>query len=153
MELVTTNTEFGSYIEFSLGKENYAIPLLMVQEVIPPMSLTKIPQSPSYFLGMINLRGQVIPIIDLRLKLKISPKDNREDTVIIININSMSVGICVDSVNTVLNIAKENIADVPEIEGQINSQMTLGVYKKEKSLTVLLDMQKVIGKDDISRHL
>ena len=143
------NTELSRFIEFSLGKEDYAIPLLMVREVISVPETTPIPKSPSHFLGIINLRGQVISVVDLRKKLKVEAKQEKEEAVIIVDIGSMNIGMVVDSINKVLAFSFDEVSEMPEVENQINTQYILGVYKKENSLTVLLDIAKVLDLKDM----
>ena len=143
------NTELSRFIEFSLGREDYAIPLLMVREVISVPDTTPIPKSPSHFLGIMNLRGQVISVVDLRKKLKIDAKQDKEEAVIIVDIGGMNIGVVVDSINKVLAFSSEEISEMPEVENQINTHYIFGVYKKENSLTVLLDIAKVLDLKDI----
>ena len=144
-----TNSELNRFIEFSLGKEDYAIPLLMVREVISIPETTPIPKSPSHFLGIMNLRGQVISIVDLRKKLKIEAKKDKEEAVIIVDIGGMNIGVVVDSINKVLAFSSDEVSDMPEVENQVNTQYIFGVYRKENSLTVLLDIAKVLDLKDM----
>ena len=143
-----SNAELNRFIEFSLGHEDYAIPLLMVREVISVPDTTPIPKSPSHFLGIMNLRGQVISVVDLRKKLKIEAKQDKEEAVIIVDIGGMNIGVVVDSINKVLAFSSDDVSEMPEVENQINTQYIFGVFKKEKSLTVLLDIAKVLDLKD-----
>lgn len=143
------NSELERFLEFSLGKEDYAIPLLSVREVISVPETTPIPKAPPHFLGIMNLRGQVISVVDLRTKLKIKPlENNHEESVIIVDLNGMNLGIVVDSINKVLAFHFDEISEVPEIESQVNAEYIHGVYRKEDSLTVLLDVAKVLDLKD-----
>lgn len=145
------NSELQRFLEFSLGEEEYAIPLLSVREVISVPETTPIPKAPSHFLGIMNLRGQVISVVDMRTKLKIKPKENNaEESVIIVDIDGMNLGIVVDSINKVLAFTLKEINEVPEIETQVNAEYIYGVYRKEKSLTVLLNVAKVLDIKDVS---
>lgn len=144
-----SNTNVNRYIEFSLGSEEYAIPLLMVREVISVPETTPIPKSPSHFLGIMNLRGQVISVVDLRKKMKVEPGKNIEEAVIIVDIGGMNIGVVVDSINKVLAFGQTDISEVPEIEHQVNANYITGVFKKESSLTVLLDIAKVLDLKDM----
>ena len=145
----TGGAELDRFIEFSLGKEDYAIPLLMVREVISVPDTTPIPKSPTHFLGIMNLRGQVISVVDLRKKLKVDAKQDKEEAVIIVDIGGMNIGVVVDSINKVLAFSQEEVSVMPEVENQINTQYIFGVYKKEHSLTVLLDIAKVLDLKDM----
>src|SRR4051812_41249332 len=91
------------FLSFSLGNEEYGVPLLAVKEVIAMPEITPIPYTPSYFLGIMNLRGQVISVMDLRQKLGVKPSQSSETAVIICDLNSLSIGVVVDSINSVLN--------------------------------------------------
>ncbi len=141
--------EYHRFLEFTLGSEDYAIPLLSVREVISIPETTPIPKAPTHFLGIMNLRGQVISVVDLRTKLKIKSKeDNAEESVIIVDVNGMNLGIVVDSINKVLAFSDDEVSEVPEIETQANAEYIQGVYRKEDSLTVLLDVAKVLDLND-----
>lgn len=142
-------SELSRFIEFSLGNEDYAIPLLMVREVISVPDTTPIPKSPSHFLGIMNLRGQVISVVDLRKKMKVEARQDKEEAVIIVDIGGMNIGVVVDSINKVLAFSSEEVSEMPEIESQINTHFIFGVYKKESSLTVLLDIAKVLDIKDM----
>ncbi|MBC7537219.1 MAG: chemotaxis protein CheW [Bacteriovorax sp.] len=144
-----TNAELSRFIEFSLGKEDYAIPLLMVREVISVPDTTPIPKSPNHFLGIMNLRGQVISVVDLRKKLKIEARQDKEEAVIIVDIGGMNIGVVVDSINKVLAFSSDEVSEMPEVENQINTHFIFGIYKKENSLTILLDIAKVLDLKDM----
>lgn len=149
------STEVGTfeerYIEFGIGEEEYAIPLLTVREVISPPETTPIPKAPKHFIGLMNLRGQVISIVDLRIKLGIKPKeDKREEAVIIVKIGEIQLGVVVDSINKVLAFKKEDISQLPEIQTQVNAEYIVGVHRKEESLTILLDIAKTLDVKDLS---
>ena len=142
-------SEINRYLEFSLGDENYAIPLLRVREVIAVPSTTPIPQTPSHFVGMMNLRGQVISIVDLRKKLGIK-SENVEDSeaVIILDLDPVFVGVVVDSVNKVLAISNDKISDSPNTENKKANDYIWGIYRGENTMTVLMDIAKVMDVKD-----
>lgn len=143
------STGFDRFIEFSLGEEDYAIPLLMVREVISIPETTPIPKAPKHFIGLMNLRGQVISIVDLRNKLTIKPKEVTSDSaVIIVDFKGMNIGIVVDSINRVLAFSRSEIQEMPELQSQVKSDYILGIYKKEAGLTVLLDIAKCLDVKD-----
>jgi purine-binding chemotaxis protein CheW len=121
----------------------------MVREVISVPDTTPIPKSPSHFLGIMNLRGQVISVVDLRKKLKVEAKQDKEEAVIIVDIGGMNIGVVVDSINKVLAFSSEDVSEMPEVENQLNTHYIFGVYKKENSLTVLLDIAKVLDLKDM----
>lgn len=139
----TENT--NRYIEFSLGHERYAIPLMMVKEVISVPSPTPIPNSSPCFLGIVNLRGSIISIVDLRTKLKIKKNDElHEESVIIIDAGHSMVGLVVDSINKVLTFQKEDLSDMPVVETQVDAGFINGIYRSENDLVILLDVVKVL---------
>lgn len=143
------STNFDRFIEFSLGQEDYAIPLLMVREVISIPETTPIPKAPKHFIGLMNLRGQVISIVDLRNKLTIKPNEVTSDSaVIIVDFQGMNIGIVVDSINKVLAFSKTEIQEMPELQSQVRSDYILGVYKKDDGLTVLLDIARCLDVKD-----
>lgn len=144
--------ETNKYLEFDLGIESYAVHLLAIREVIPLPETTPLPNAPSYFVGIMNLRGQIISIIDLRKKLKIKPKEeNDQDAVVIVDIEGVSVGLIVDSINKVLNFSLSEITDVPEIKNQTNAKYIQGVFRGEEKLTILLELKNVLDIEEIKR--
>lgn len=140
------------YLQFDLGEESYAIHLLSVKEVIPLPETTPLPNSPSFYIGIMNLRGQIISIIDLRKKLNISSKDKDiEEAVIIIEIGGVGIGVVVDSINKVLNISTISVSEVPEVSSQVNAKYIEGVYQGDKNLTILLDLASVLNINEIQK--
>ena len=139
------------YLEFNLGPEPYGIPLLSVKEVITLPETTRIPNAPSYYIGIMNLRGQIISIIDLRKKLGINPQEVNEEAVVIIEIEGMGIGLVVDSINKVLNIPLEQLKAVPEVSSQVNSKYIIGVFSADTKLVVILDLEKVLNISEISQ--
>ena len=141
-----TGTE--RFLCFSLGAEEYAIPLLVVREVIAMPEYTPVPYTPTYFLGIMNLRGQVISVMDLRQKLGLTPKSDAETTVIICDLNGIALGVVVDSVNTVVSPTPEEISPKPEIQSNQPTDYIKGVYRKEKRLILFLDLAKSLNLED-----
>ena len=137
------------FLSFSLGEEEFGMPLHTVREVIAMPETTPVPQSPKYFLGIMNLRGQVISVVDLRVKLGITPKKTSETAVVICDIGTTLIGMVVDSVNQVLSPAKEDVSEKPEIESSKASQFITGVYREEKKLVLYIDIAKCL---DIADH-
>jgi purine-binding chemotaxis protein CheW len=140
------NTE--RYIRFSLGEEEYAIPLLKVREVIAMPDVTPVPQTPTYFLGIMNLRGQVISVLDMRLKLGIKTQESPEMAVIIADLGKMCVGIVVDAINSVLSPSPEDISPKPDLQKNKASEYITGVYRKEKGLILFLDINRLLSFED-----
>lgn len=149
-----TNTEelsqglLARYLCFSIGEEEFAIPLLDVKEVIAMPDITPVPYTPAHFLGIMNLRGHVISIIDLRNKFKIKPRENAETSVVICDFNGLQIGVVVDSVNTVLSPKPSEMAPKPEIQSQVSTEYITGIITKEKRLIIMLDVAKTLGAED-----
>lgn len=132
------------FLEFNLGSESYAVDLLKVKEVITPPETTPIPKSPAYVCGLMNLRGLVLTVVDLRKKLGITPvKDTAENAVIIFDLGDRMVGAMVDSIQKVLTVSSEHIKPVPDSEGQ-NVANFLGILHHEDKLTMWLDPDKAL---------
>ena len=136
------------YICFTLGIEEYAIPLLTVREVIAVPEITHVPFSPPYFLGIMNLRGQVISVIDLRQKLGIKPNENSETAVIICDIAPLSLGLVVDSINSVLSPQDDEVSEKPDMPNNKNTEYITRVYRKDKQMILMLDIRKTLTGED-----
>lgn len=132
------------YLEFTLGKESYAVDLLIVKEVITPPEMTPIPKAPAYVCGLINLRGLVLTVIDLRKKLAITPdNDSSQNAVIIFDLGDRMVGVVVDSIQKVLNVSEDNIKPVPDTEGQASAHL-LGILQNDEKLTMWIEPKVLI---------
>lgn len=143
------------YLCFNLGQEEYGIPLLSVKEVIGLPPITPVPQTPSYFLGIINLRGQVITVMDLRTKLGIKSKESQETAVIICDLMPNSIGVVVDSINSVIAPMEEQLSERPEVGGSKNHDYIQGVYRSDDRLVLLLNIAKTLNVADqqaVARH-
>lgn len=144
--------ETNRYLEFNLGPEHYAVPLLDVKEVIPIPETTLLPNGPAYFIGIMNLRGQIVSVIDLRKKIGIKNKaENSEEAVIITSFEDISIGLIVDSINKVLNIPLKEIKEIPEVQSQVNAKYILGVFQNEDRLSILLDLKSILNIDEIKK--
>ncbi|MBI2520687.1 MAG: purine-binding chemotaxis protein CheW [Bdellovibrio sp.] len=143
-----TTTQEQRYLTFSLGAEEYAIPLLSVREVMAVPEITPMPFTPSYFLGLMNLRGQVISIIDLRHKLGIKPVTAHENGVIICEMQAGHLGILVDSVNAVVTPGADAITSPPEVTGSLSLECVAGVFRHQEKLILLIDLEKTLSGDD-----
>ncbi len=127
------------FLEFNLGGESYAVELLKVKEVITPPEMTPIPKAPGYVCGLMNLRGLVLTVIDLRKKLGITPgKDTSQNGVIIFDLGERLVGVMVDSIQKVLNIGSGQIKPVPDSEAA-GAAYFLGVLQQDERLSMWLD--------------
>ncbi|MES2744384.1 MAG: chemotaxis protein CheW [Bdellovibrionota bacterium] len=144
-----SNASANRYIEFNLGRERFAISLLTVKEVIALPEMTDVPFTPDYYLGVMNLRGTVVSVIDLRKRMQIDTTNtSSENAVIIVSLESNLVGMVVDSINRVLTVAESDIAPPPEMEASRKLDFLLGCFKKEKDLILFIDLAKLMDKKD-----
>jgi purine-binding chemotaxis protein CheW len=144
----------GKYLTFALGREGYGIQILKVREIIGIMDITAVPRTPGHVKGVINLRGQVISVIDLRAKFGMEEAQRTEETCIIVvetlsHGRKVSIGLIVDRVSEVLNIAEENIEDPPSFGMSVDAQFILGMGKVGQSVKILLQIDKVLGAEDL----
>lgn len=144
----------GKYLTFALGKEEYGIGILKVREIIGLMEITAVPHTPAYIKGVINLRGRVIPVLDLRLKFDMAPEEYTERTCIIVvevqgESTAIQVGMLVDSVSEVLNVAGQEIEPPPVFGGSTETAFILGMAKVKKEVKILLDADRIIGTGEL----
>ena len=145
----------GKYLTFALGNEEYGLEILKVREIIGYMAITAVPQTPLHVKGVVNLRGQVIPVIDLRAKFGMEAADVTEQTCIIVaEINQQgkrfNTGIVVDRVQEVLDIEGEDIEEAPQFGINVNTDFILGIGKIGESVKILLDIDRALASDDFN---
>jgi purine-binding chemotaxis protein CheW len=145
----------GKYLTFALANEEYGLEILKVREIIGYMEITAVPQTPAYVKGVINLRGQVIPVVDLRAKFGMETSDITDETCIIVVETSQgdhkfSTGIVVDHVEEVLDIAGEDIEEAPQFGSSVNTDFILGMGKIGDNVKILLDIDEVLSNVDVS---
>jgi purine-binding chemotaxis protein CheW len=144
----------GKYLTFTLDREEYGIGILKIKEIIGLMPVTAVPQTPEYVKGVINLRGKVIPVVDLRLRFGMESMEYNERTcIIVVEIKGQSgnvlIGTVVDSVSEVLNIKGTDIEDTPTFGSKLNTDYILGMAKMEGGVKILLDIDRVLGNQEI----
>jgi purine-binding chemotaxis protein CheW len=140
------NLDGQRYLEFQLGSESYAVELVHVREVITPPELTPIPKAPAHVCGLMNLRGLVLTVIDLRKKLGITPDpQQQESAVIIFDLGDRLVGAWVDSIYRVMSVPADSQKPVPESENSSVTQNLHGVLQFQNKLTLWLDIKKLLG--------
>ena len=139
----------GKYLTFSLAAEEYGIGILKVKEIIGMMGITTMPQAPVYVKGVINLRGKVIPVVDLRLKFGLPEIEHTEQTCIILVNVGREIGIIVDTVSEVLDIPDANIDAPPTLGGSLDSSFILGLGKVGDAVKILLDIDRVLTGDEL----
>jgi purine-binding chemotaxis protein CheW len=145
----------GKYLTFALGEEQFGLEILKVREIIGYMDITAVPQTPAHVRGVINLRGQVIPVVDLRSKFGMESAEVTEQTcIIVVEISNtdrtFNTGIVVDNVNEVLDIMGKDIEDAPQFGSSVNTDFILGMGKVGDSVKILLDIDKVMAGTDLS---
>lgn len=145
----------GKYLTYSLAGEEYGIGILKVKEIIGMMVITMVPRTPEYVKGVINLRGKVIPVMDLRLKFGLVAMDYTERTcIIVVEIaregQSVLMGIVVDSVSEVLNIKSAEIEDAPNFGSNLDTGYILGMAKVGGGVKILLDIDKVLAAEEVA---
>jgi purine-binding chemotaxis protein CheW len=144
----------GRYLTFSLATERYGLEILKVQEIIGVPAITRIPRCPEYIKGVINLRGKIIPLVDLRLKFGLEPVPYDEKTcIVVVNLptegQTISIGVIVDTVLEVLNFQEKEIEPAPDYGAQIESKFIVGMAKRENSdLNILVDIEKALSDSD-----
>lgn len=138
-------------IVFSLGSEQYGVEVDQVRTIERMLPMTRVPKTPPFVKGVINLRGAVVPVIDLRGRFGLEEAEYTENTrIIIVSINDMEVGLIVDNANDVMDVNEEQIEDPPEIVGGIKAKYLRGVAKLEEDrLIVLLNLVEVLNKEEI----
>jgi purine-binding chemotaxis protein CheW len=141
----------GKYLTFLLANEEYGLEILVVREIIGVMDITKVPQTPDFVEGVINLRGKVIPVIDLRVKFGLPRAEYNEQTCVIVVDVGVLMGIIVDTVREVHDIASADIEPPPQMGGDIDMGFILGMGKVKNEVKILLNIQKVLTTDELVR--
>lgn len=148
----------GKYLTFRLAHEEYGIEILHVQEIIGMMPVTHVPRTPEFVRGVVNLRGKVIPVVDLRLRFNMERKDDTEKTCIIVvqvsgGTGAVTMSFIVDEVSEVMDIAAEDIEDAPQFGGGtgLDTAYILGMAKAQGSVKILVDIDKVLSAEHLAR--
>lgn len=131
---------------FKLGREEYGVSILQVQEIKRITEITRVPHTPDYIKGVINLRGSVLPVIDLKNRLNLPQQASTEDTrIIIVKVEELSIGMVVDAVSEVLTISQQNVDSPEVVAGSVAANYLSGVGKLEDRLLILLNLEAIIG--------
>jgi len=145
----------GKYLTFILAEEEYGIGILKIKEIIGMLPISSVPQTPEFVKGVINLRGKVIPVMDLRLRFGMPPIDYSDRTCIIVveiggQAGTILVGIVVDAVSEVLNIKGDDIEKTPTFGTELNTDYILGMAMMAGGVKILLDIDQVLSSDELS---
>jgi purine-binding chemotaxis protein CheW len=147
-----TTTEELQLVSFNIGSEEFGVDILKVQEINRMVEITKVPQAPHYVEGVINLRGKVIPIIDLRKRFNLEVKEYDKNTrIVVVDIGGNIMGMIVDAVSEVLRLPNDTIEPPPELVTGINAEYIKGVAKLQDRLLIFLDLSKVIDATEMSQ--
>lgn len=139
-------------VTFSIDEEEFGVNILKVQEIIRIMEITRVPRSPEFVEGVINLRGRVILIVDLRRRFGLAAIAHDKDTrIIVIELNSLVVGFIVDAVSEVLRIPADTVEPTPPVAAGVDSEYISGVGKLQDRLLILLDLDKLLTAEDLHR--
>ena len=142
----------GEYLSFTLGNEHYGVDILKVQEIRGYDSVTRVPDAPDYIKGVINLRGTIVPVIDLRLKLRLDEARYDAFTVmIVLNVDDRVVGIVVDSVSDVIPLNAEQIRPKPEFGAAVDTRFISGIGTQDERMLILLDIETLLDTTDIGQ--
>lgn len=143
------NSELLQLVTFIVGKEEFAVDIILVHEIIRMIQITKVPNSPEFVDGVINLRGRIIPVINLRYKLGLKNKETDKNTrIIVVEVNNNTIGFIVDSVREVLRIPESITEAPPELSTNVKSNFIKSVGKLDDRLIILVDIKKIITIDE-----
>ncbi len=140
----------AQYVTFSIGEEFYGVTATKVHEIIGMTKITHVPNSMDYMKGIINLRGSVVPVVDMRLKFRMEEKEYTEQSIIIIvEIKGRLFGMIVDSVSDVIGIAENSIQDTPHFSTKIETDFISGIGNNNDQLIIILDVDKILTAEEI----
>lgn len=140
----------GKFLTFYLAEEEYGVEILKVQEIIGIMPITPVPRTPHFVRGVINLRGKVIPIVDLRLKFDMATIEQTAETcIIVVHVHGIEMGIVVDKVSEVMSISSQDIESTPSFGADVNTDYILGLGKSQGKVKILLDIDRVLSTGEV----
>ena len=145
----------GKYLTFTLANEEYGIGILKIREIIGMMPITSVPRTPEFVKGVINLRGKVIPVMDLRLRFGMEEMEYNDRTCIIVveierQAGTVQIGTVVDSVSEVLNVGGTDIEETPSFGTKLDTEYILGMAKIEGGVKILLDIDEVLNDEEVA---
>ena len=149
MSAPITASKAGKYLTFFLAAEAYGVEILKVQEIIGMLPVTRVPRTPHFVKGVINLRGKVIPIVDLRVKFGMEGVDGEESCMIVVQVQGVQLGVVVDRVSEVVAFAESEIAEPPSFGSEVDTDYLLGIAKGAGKVTLLLDIDRVLTSAEV----
>ncbi len=148
---VTETRKLNKYLTFTLGEEEYGLEILKVREIIGLIHTTKVPRMPGFVRGVINLRGKVIPVIDLRLKFAMQAIDDTQETcIIVVDLDHLLMGVVVDRVSEVLDIPEGDIEATPDFGVSVKTDFIMGVGKAKDKVVLILDIGTVLTEEEVA---
>ncbi|MHC4884602.1 MAG: chemotaxis protein CheW [Planctomycetota bacterium] len=149
-EPIAARSRAGKYLTLRMGSETHGVDVLSIQEIIGVMAVTSVPQTPPFVKGVINLRGKVIPVIDLRLKFGMEEAEHTQETcIIVVNVSDTLMGIIVDTVNEVVDIEDGQIEDAPRFGSSVNTNFILGMGKLDGRVIILLEIKNILSHEEL----
>ena len=145
----------GKYLAFTLGRESYGLPVLKVREIIRLVAITPVPQMPAHIRGVINLRGKIVPVVDLRIRFGLAVAESSESTcIVVVQVKLaaggvMHMGLIVDGVEEVINFAAADLEATPDFGMKVDTDYLLGMAKVKGRVIALLDIDRVVGATDV----
>jgi purine-binding chemotaxis protein CheW len=144
-----TRAKAGKYLTFGLGQEEYGLDILQVREIVGLMDITAVPKAPSFVRGIVNLRGKIVPVMDLRERFGLPATETDEATcIIVVQLGRLEVGLIVDRVLEVLDIPAGEIAEAPSFGKGVDNRFVEGIGKASGRVVILLDAEKVLTADE-----
>jgi purine-binding chemotaxis protein CheW len=148
-DYVEEDTQKNKFLTFSLGEEYYGIDILYVTEIVGIQPITVVPEYPGFLKGIINLRGEIIPVMDARIKFKKETVEYNDRTcIVVINVSGLSIGIIVDAVSEVLNIEEDHIVPPPKLSHQ-GRKYIKSIGKSEGQVILILDCERLLNEDEL----
>lgn len=149
-EVEVEDTQEGKFLTFFLGEEEYGIEIQYVTEIIGIQTMTDLPDTPSFMKGVINLRGKLVQLIDVRLRFNLEERRYNDRTcIVVVNVNEMSVGLIADAVSEVIDISESQIEAPPKMTNKAGSRYIQGLGKVGENVKILLDMKKLLFEEDV----
>ncbi|MBD9368271.1 chemotaxis protein CheW [Xanthomonas sp. XNM01] len=145
----TQSQPAGEFLTFTLGDEHYGVDILKVQEIRGYDAVTRVPDAPEYIKGVINLRGTIVPVIDLRLKLRLEARYDTFTVMIVLNVEDRVVGIVVDGVSDVVPLAQEQIRPTPGFGAAVDTRFISGIGTIDERMLILLDIETLLDSADL----
>lgn len=148
--LFDEDTQKDKYLTFTIGKEVYGIGIKYVTEIIGLQAITEVPEMPEFIKGVINLRGKIIPVMDVRLRFKKEQREYDDRTcIIVVDIKNNAIGLIVDRVSEVLPIPEQDVVPLPELDKKVKQKYINGIGKVGNKVNLLLDCEKLLKEDEL----